>query len=103
MALGGYVAEGAALGIQNGAGLVKQAAVSMAAATMTPMAAIAPIGAVGAPAMAGPASGGSTFQITINPAPGMDAQAIAAAVRAEIERYEREKDSRRYSRLSDID
>ena len=103
MALGGYVAEGAALGIQNGAGLVKQAAVSMAAATMTPMAAMAPIGAVGAPAMAGPASGGSTFQITINPAPGMDAQAIAAAVRAEIERYEREKDSRRYSRLSDID
>lgn len=103
MALGGYVAEGAALGIQNGAGMVKQAAVSMAAATMTPMAAIAPMGAVGAPAMAGPASGGSTFQITINAAPGMDGQAIAAAVRAEIERYERERDSRRYSRLSDID
>ena len=97
MQLGSYVGEGAALGIQNGAGMVRQAALGMATASMVPMA------AMGAPAAAGPAAGGSSYQITINAAPGMDGQAIASAVRAEIERIEREKDSRRYSRLSDID
>lgn len=97
MQLGSYVGEGAALGIQNGAGMVRQAALGMAAASMVPMA------AMGAPAAAGPAQGGSTYQITINAAPGMDGQEIARAVAAELDRREREKDSRRYSRLSDID
>ena len=47
--------------------------------------------------------GGSTYQITINPGPGMDAQAIARAVAAELDRRESASRSRRYSRLSDID
>ena len=97
MQLGSYVGEGAALGIQNGEGMVRQAALGMATASMVPMA------AMGAPAAAGPASGGSTYQITINAAPGMDGQEIARAVAAELDRREREQDSRRYSRLSDID
>ncbi|RYF02248.1 MAG: GpE family phage tail protein [Comamonadaceae bacterium] len=99
MQLGGYVSEGAALGIQQGAGMVRTAAVGMAAATMGPMA------AVGAPAapVGGAAMGGSTYQITIQAAPGMDPQAIARAVSAELDRRERERDSRRLSRLSDID
>lgn len=97
MQLGSYVGEGAALGIQNGVGMVRQAALGMATASMVPMA------AMGVPAAPGSTAGGSSYQITINAAPGMDGQAIANAVRAEIERIEREKDSRRYSRLSDID
>lgn len=98
MQLGSYVGEGAALGIQNGAGMVRTAALGMATATMVPMA------AMGAPAAAGPApAAGSTYTITINAAPGMDAQAIASAVAAELDRRERAADSRRYSRLADID
>jgi len=97
MQLGSYVGEGAALGIQNGAGMVRQAALGMATASMVPMA------AMGAPAAPSSTAGGSSYQITINASPGVDGQAIANAVRAEIERIEREKDSRRYSRLSDID
>ncbi|RYH63780.1 MAG: phage tail tape measure protein [Alcaligenaceae bacterium] len=96
MQLGSYVGEGAALGIQNGAGLVRQAALGMATASMVPMA------AMGAPAAPG-ATAGSSYQITINAAPGMDGQDIARAVSAELDRRERDKDSRRYSRLSDID
>lgn len=99
MQLGSYVGEGAALGIQNGAGMVRQAALGMATATMVPMA------AMGVPAAAGPTAGGagSSYQITVNAAPGMDAQAIARAVAAELDRRERERASRRYSQLADID
>ena len=98
MQLGSYVGEGAALGIQQGAGMVRTAALGMATASMVPMA------AMGAPAAAGtPPAVGSTYSITINAAPGMDAQAIARAVAAELDRRERAADSRRYSRLADID
>lgn len=98
MQLGSYVGEGAALGIQNGASMVRTAALGMATASMVPMA------AMGAPAAAGtPPAVGSTYSITINAAPGMDAQAIARAVAAELDRRERAADSRRYSRLADID
>lgn len=41
------------------------------------------------------------YEINIHPAPGMDAQAIARAVRAEMARIEREKSARKRSRLSD--
>ncbi len=97
MRLGEHVTEGAAIGMQRGSGMVRTAALGMATATMAPMA------AVGAPAAPAPAVGGSTYQITVNAAPGMDAQAIARAVSAELDRRERERASRRYSALADID
>lgn len=99
MQLGSYVGEGAALGIRQGAGLVRGAAIGMAGAAMVPMAAMAGAGA----APAGPMATASTYQITINAAPGMDQQAIARAVASELDRRERAQASRRYSRLDDID
>lgn len=41
------------------------------------------------------------FNINIHPAPGMDPQAIARAVRAELDNRDREKSARQRSRLSD--
>lgn len=43
------------------------------------------------------------YEINIHPAPGMDAHAIARAVRAELTRIEREKGARTRSRLSDLE
>ena len=190
MQLGSYVSEGAALGIAGGAGMVRTAALGMAAATIVPLPAMAmppatlapmtqmapmslqaalamlpvalapmtqmalpPAAKAAALAMpptalapmaqmaplalppatlaaltkppvamapitqmapmaaksAAPATGlamgggGSTYQITINAAPGMDAQAIARAVSTELDRRESANASRRYSRLTDID
>ncbi|KQR50142.1 phage tail tape measure protein [Acidovorax sp. Leaf160] len=116
MQLGGYVGEGAALGIERSSAGVRVAALGMAAAAAVPLAmpdlamaaggmpAMAPMAAVSQPfAAPGPAASGSSYQITINAAAGMDAQAIARAVAAELDRRERERDSRRFSRLSDID
>lgn len=45
----------------------------------------------------------TTNQITVHATPGMDGMAVGRAVSAELDRRERERDSRRYSRLSDID
>lgn len=112
MEYGGWISEGAALGIAGGQGAVRNAALGMAtAATLAmPMAANAaalqldtrpPLGASAAAAPGG--SGGNTYTITINPAPGMDAQAIARAVTAELDRRERSKQSARLSRMGDID
>ena len=95
----------------GGAALVKSAGAGLAAAT-----------AIGAPGMAGAAplridqrppltspaarpmatAGSSTNQITINAAPGMDPQAIARAVSAELERRDRAQGARRRSSLNDI-
>lgn len=41
------------------------------------------------------------YEINIHPAPGMDAQTIARAVRAELTRIDREKSARKRSQLSD--
>jgi hypothetical protein len=97
MQLGSHVGEGAALGIQQGAGMVRTAALGMAAATMVPMAAAG--AQAGGPGMAG----GNNYQITVTAAPGMDPQQLARAITAAIDARERERDSRRLSRLSDID
>ncbi len=48
------------------------------------------------------AAGTSNYNITINAAPGMDAQAIARAVAAELDRRERQSTARRNSSLHDI-
>lgn len=95
----------------GGAALVKSASAGLAAAT-----------AIGAPGMAGAAplridqrppltspaarsmatAGSSTNQITINAAPGMDPQAVARAVSAELDRRDRAQGARRRSSLGDI-
>lgn len=56
-------------------------------------------------AMGGSAGGGSSMvvQITINPSPGMDEQALARAVAAELQRIESQRAARNRSRLSDRD
>lgn len=115
---GGWISEGAANGIAAGQAGVRTAALAMAgaalvpvaqanvdapAATPTPMAAgaaIAPSAVTSAPAAP---AGGNTYTITIQAAPGMDPQAIARAVGAELDRREREAGARRRGALSDID
>ena len=104
MQLGGWVSEGAALGIAGKAPLVARAAAAMAAlpglaaapALAATVAAVPTVGSAG-PATAAPAS----YSITINAAPGQDPQAIARAVAAEIDRRERQRTARGYSRLTD--
>lgn len=123
---GGHVAEGAALGIERGLGDVRRAALGLAtaAAVAGPLQAPAlaatsavplaqaqalridrrpPLQSPGAAAGTRPA--GSLVvhnNITIHAAPGMDAQAIARAVSAELERRERAARSRHLSALGDI-
>ena len=104
MEYGGWISEGAAIGMQKGQHLAAAAAVGLAATTAAPMA-MAGGSALARPAgvaMAAPAAG-STYQITINAAPGMDGQAIAQAVRAEIERMEAAKRRRVNSQMSDME
>lgn len=43
------------------------------------------------------------YEINIHPTPGMDAQAVARAVRAELARIESEKNARTRSKLSDLE
>ena len=128
MEYGGWVSEGAALGIQKGQGLAAAAAVGLAGVTAAPMAAagtdalaaaqampitapaplMAPSGsalgrgnAAGAGAPMAAASGPIT--ITINAAPGMDPKDIARAVAAELDKRERANKSRVLSQLSDTE
>ncbi|MBA0289208.1 phage tail tape measure protein [Stenotrophomonas maltophilia] len=80
---------------QAGAGVV------MAAASM-PM---APVGSVPLPAgsagMPAAQAGGNTYEITVHVGAGADGQAIAQAVREELDRRDRERASRLHSRLTD--
>lgn len=119
MLAGNEISNGAAEGISERQSRVRQAALGMAAAAAValPMAA----GAAGAGTEAGalqfdrrpplgatatqrPLSiGGDTIHITIQAAPGMDAQALARAVSAELDRRQRSKRATMLSSLSDID
>jgi hypothetical protein len=124
--LGGFISQGAAIGIEGEQGKVAKAAIALAtvaaasfgiptmAAPSIGMPTMAPVpidarqsilgqGMPGAGAGAGMAAAGagSTYTITINPAPGMDPAAIARAVSAELDRRERAKQSRIGSRLAD--
>ena len=117
MQLGGYVSEGAAAGISGGAGMVRNAALAMAAGSVVAMspALAAPSmvgggagagagGGIGGLAVSAAGGGGSPiYNITINAAPGMDAQALAKAVSAELDRRERASAGRRQSVLGDND
>lgn len=104
---GGWISEGAANGIAAGQAGVRAAALAMAGAAAAPVGAmdaggtissgpvLAPRASISAPAAP------SSYSITINAAPGMDAQAIARAVATELDRRERQKSSRSRSALHD--
>lgn len=106
--LGGFVGEGAAIGMEKQTGRISTAAAGLAtAATLafTPAAAqpiqfaggVRTAAAAGAP---GAAAGGSTT-INIYAQPGQDAAAIARAVSAELDRRDRNLQARNGSRLTD--
>lgn len=109
--LGGFISEGAAIGINGEKAKVAKAAVGLAKTAVdgfTPDGGGAagvsidtrsPIGAGGRAGAAAPA--GDTITITINPAPGSDPEAIARAVRAELDKRDMAKRARYGSRLSD--
>jgi TP901 family phage tail tape measure protein len=107
MAAGGYLGEGAAIGIRRSTDLVRKASVGMAAAATIGMAGAAPridqrpplSSAQQAPAAA---LGGDNITIQIHAAPGMDLQALARAVSAELDKRDRAKAASRRSSLGDI-
>ncbi|WP_175752432.1 hypothetical protein [Burkholderia ambifaria] len=118
--LGGFVGEGAALGIAGGHRSVTRAALGLATAAVTgfgspalstaapivhatvPIDRRPPIAAAG-PATASSAPAGASASIVINiyPQAGDDPRAIARAVAAELDRRERAHRARAGSRLSD--
>jgi len=128
MEYGGWVSEGAALGIQKGQGLAAAAAVGLAGVTAAPMAAAGTDALAAAQAMpitapaplmapSGSALGRGTaagagapmaapsgpISITIHAAPGMDPKDIARAVAAELDKRDRANKSRVLSQLSDTE
>ncbi|KVC58898.1 hypothetical protein WT10_10305 [Burkholderia stagnalis] len=116
--LGGFIGQGAAIGMDGEQGRVAKAAVGLATVAVSAFSGPATAAAVplvrstvpidtrppitSAPA-AGSAAAGGVGSITINiyPAPGADPSAIAQAVRAELDRRERSKQARIGARLSD--
>jgi hypothetical protein len=113
--LGDYTMQGLAVGLNRGQDGPLSAVSSLAGKLASAGAAVA-IGAGSMPAMAfdsrPPLSAasmqpvvyqGDTVQIIIQPSPGMDEQAIARAVAAELDRRDRMKASRQRSNLADWD
>ncbi|KVO49970.1 hypothetical protein [Burkholderia stagnalis] len=116
--LGGFIGQGAAIGMDGEQGRVAKAAVGLATVAVAAFSGPATAAAVplvrstvpidtrspitSAPA-AGSAAAAGLGSITINiyPAPGADPAAIAQAVRAELDRRERSKQARIGARLSD--
>lgn len=106
--LGGFISQGAALGMESEQGRVVRAAAGLATAAtvaFTPAAA-APFNAAGTAAgvsaQAAPAPVAAAAPvINIYAQPGMDPAAIARAVSAELDRRERTKQARVGSRLTD--
>ena len=120
--LGGFISQGAAIGMEGEAGRVARAAVGLATVAATSFgtpafangaqlaqAAAVPIVRASVPIdtrpplSASPAGYGAAGPITINiyPAAGADPAAIGKAVAAELDRRERARQSRIGSRLSD--
>ncbi|KVZ49009.1 phage tail tape measure protein [Burkholderia ubonensis] len=116
--LGGFMGEGAAIGMDGEQGRVAKAAVGLATVAVTAFGGPAATAAVplvrstvpidtrppiGSAPAAGNAAAGGIAGITINiyTAAGADPAAIAQAVRAELDRRERSKQARIGARLSD--
>ena len=113
---GGWISEGAALGIERGQSAVRAAALAMAATAAAPVAMGQGIDMLSAGAVqfdrrpalsarpnAVPVMGGSQINITIHASPGMDPQELARAVASEVDRRQREQRTRRLSSLHDMD
>lgn len=106
--LGGFVSEGAAIGMEKGTGRITAAAAGLATAAtvaFTPAGAhpfqfSGPAGGAAAAGAPGAAAGGPVT-INIYAQPGMDAAAIGRAVAAELDRRERAHRARNGSRLTD--
>jgi phage-related protein len=117
--LGGFITQGAAIGMQGEQARIAKAAVGLATVAATSFAGAqdtgaAPFGGAGVPvdtrpALAAPtaagksaapasAAGGNTYIFQIS---GSDPKAIAERVRIEIDKLEQRKQSRNTSRLSD--
>ncbi|WP_267257654.1 phage tail tape measure protein [Stenotrophomonas maltophilia] len=77
------------------------AGIALGAAAMPVMAGASPVLAPSAAAATAGGSSASSYTINITAPAGTDGQGIAALVRAEIEKIERDKASRRSSRLTD--
>jgi len=114
--LGGFTMAGLAQGLERGQGgplgAINTLARQLTATTALGLAAIGPAGAgvaidnrppLSARAAAPVAAGGDHIEIHIHAAPGMDTEAIARAVAAELDRRDREKAARGRARLSDRD
>lgn len=111
--LGGFTTAGLTQGLEAGTKGPLNAVLSMgkqltAAGTLALGAVAMPALAVdeGAPITAAGSSAHDShdnYEINIHPAPGMDAQAIARAVRAELARIQSEKAARQRSKLSDLE
>ncbi|CAN0621019.1 conserved membrane protein of unknown function [Burkholderia multivorans] len=117
--LGGFISQGAAIGMEGEQGRVAKAATGLALVAATSFG--GPASAAGAaplvrpvvpfdtraplataPAAASQTAGGAaSIMINIYPAAGADPAAIAQAVRAELDRRERAQQARRNARLSD--
>lgn len=102
--LGGFIGEGAARGVEGGTGRMTKAAANLAGAAALTFAG----GASAAPAPLSPAAGtpatvlgGDTITINIYGASAADSDAIARAVRAELDKRDQAKRARFGSRLSD--
>lgn len=110
--LGDYTMQGLAGGLNRSQGHPLRA-LSSIAGSMRQVGAGVALGAAALPAVAidnrapiaptssAAAAAGATYNITINAGPGAAAQDIASMVRAELERFEREKAARTRSRLGD--
>ena len=106
MAAGEHIGQGAAIGIGRSTALVRTAATGLTAAALTPlasgMAAMDQRAPLGASARSPIVVQGDTITLQIHAAPGMDAQQIAQAVRAELDRREQARLARARASLSDI-
>ncbi|MBX9612439.1 MAG: phage tail tape measure protein [Burkholderiales bacterium] len=106
MQSGQFLGEGAALGIQRSTALVRNASVGMAAAAAIGIASAGPSIDQRPPLTTGQraqaVAQGDTITIQVNAAPGMDPQAIARAVSAELDKRDRLKAARRRSALGDV-
>ena len=114
MALGGHTIDGLTLGIERGSGgaMMQMSKVArqlagqrfavnapeFAASNVLPFRKLATAGMQVAAAIP---STGSTYNITVNAAPGMDAAAIAREVQRQLDLRERQQDRRKEARFAD--
>lgn len=116
MEYGGFISQGAALGIQSGQAGVHAAVLALAGAAAVGAPAFAADGGLAEPAridrrpaLAAPGASrpapvlqGDTINIQIHAAPGMDAQVIAQMVQAELRRNEQAKAARLQNAFNDF-